>query len=192
MRKITDTAKKVKWVDRRHVGKSTCREYRCSIWGPAGMGTGTNGSREAAGPTRQDRLEPMHVNGKRVSQLARIDIMMFGASDAAQATNMRLYRQQYSGGSYGAAEFLSAPRNRRLHQQRHESAPAECWAPVVRTMDCTVYWARWRKEREGKFQRPRNVFELRKFGWFGGAPPSEPSLACHRSQNPQPNGSMSS
>lgn len=48
---------------------------------------------------------------------------MFGASDAAQAMKvMRPCEQQYSGSSYGAAmEFLSAPRNRRRHQQRHGS-----------------------------------------------------------------------
>ncbi len=40
---------------------------------------------------------------------------MYGASDAAQAI------RKCSGGSYGAGIFLSAPRNRRLHQQQHGS-----------------------------------------------------------------------
>jgi hypothetical protein len=37
--------------------------------------------------------------------------------------------------------------------------PTECREPVVRTMDCTVYWARWREEREEKKPSQEILFE---------------------------------
>jgi hypothetical protein len=56
--------------------------------------------------------------------------------------------------------------------------PTECREPVVRTMDCTVYWTRWREEKEEKKQGQEIVFEqnLRK-RW---SPTTEPSLAMRR------------
>ncbi|KAL2257372.1 hypothetical protein VTK26DRAFT_257 [Humicola hyalothermophila] len=78
---------------------------------------------------------------------------MSGASDAAQAMKeivvlgQLLWRRGNPSPHHEIADYINNDTDRRLDRKP---------APVVRTMDCTVYWVRWRGKRRKSGSRKKN------------------------------------